>query len=91
MSITDKIAELCRPTVESLGVMLYEVTYGMEEDEMALTIFIDKPEGISLDDCERVSKAIDPIIEEADLIEAFYNLNVSSLGIDHPSKIKGDK
>ena len=49
-----------------------------------LTLYIDAPDGVSLDDCERVSRAVDPILDEADPIPDAYYLSVSSIGIDRP-------
>ena len=55
-----------------------------------LTLYIDRPGGVSLDDCELVSNAVDPILDEADPIDQAYYLSVSSLGIDRPLKIDKD-
>jgi ribosome maturation factor RimP len=52
-------------------------------------LYIDSPNGITIDDCERVSKTVDPILDEADPIEQTYYLSVSSPGIDRP--IKSDR
>ncbi len=89
MKLTDRIFELLEPTVKSLGYELYEVEFQKEYDNWVLTLFIDKAEGVDLDDCERVSNAVDPILDEADPIEQAYYLSVSSVGIDRP--IKKDK
>ncbi len=90
MKLTDKVFELVEPTVNSLGYELYEVEYQKEFDNWVLTLYIDSPKGVSLDDCEIVSNAVDPILDEADPIEQAYYLSVSSLGIDRPLKIDKD-
>ena len=86
MKLTDRIFELLEPTVKNLGYELYEVEFQKEYDNWVLTLFIDKEGGIDLDDCERVSNAVDPILDEADPIEQAYYLSVSSIGIDRPLK-----
>lgn len=90
MKLTDKIFELVEPTVKSLGYELYEVEYQKEFDNWVLTLYIEGPNGVSLDDCELVSNAVDPILDEADPIEQAYYLSVSSLGLDRPLKTDRD-
>ena len=89
LKLTDKVFSIVEPTVTALGYELYEVEYQKEYDNWVLTLFIDHPNGISLDDCEKVSTAVDPVLDEADPIEQAYYLSVSSVGIDRP--IKSDK
>lgn len=86
LKLTDKIFELLEPTVRGLGYELYDVEYEKEYDNWVLTLFIDRPEGVSLDDCELVSNTVDPILDEADPIEQAYYLSVSSVGLDRPLK-----
>lgn len=86
MKLTDRVFEICEPTVKSLGFELYDVEFEKEYDNWVLTLFIDRPEGVSLDDCELVSNAVDPLLDEADPIEQAYYLSVSSVGIDRPLK-----
>ena len=86
MKITDTVAAIVRSKVEELGYELYDVEYVKEYGTMNLIIYIDRPEGVDLDDCEKVSRAIDPLIDEADPIDEAYCMCVSSVGIDHPIK-----
>ncbi|MCL2569729.1 MAG: ribosome maturation factor RimP [Firmicutes bacterium] len=90
MNKAQKVRELCQQTVENMGYELYDVTYKKESDGMNLTLLIDCPNGIVIDDCERVSLAIEPIIDDANVIEDGYNLNVASIGLDHPVKDERD-
>lgn len=90
MKLTDKIFDIVEPTVTALGYELYEVEYQKEFDNWVLTLYIDHPDGISLDDCELVSNAVDPVLDAADPIEQAYYLSVSSLGIDRPLKTDKD-
>ena len=81
-SIADKVYDLVKDTVESCGVTLWDVRFVKEGASHYLRVFIDKPEGISINDCTDVSHAIDPVIDEADPIDGSYYLEVCSPGID---------
>lgn len=74
--------ELLEPHIHELGYELWDSEYVKEGSEWYLRITIDKPEGIFIDDCEKVHRVIDPILDEADLIEGAYRLEVSSPGIE---------
>ena len=73
-------------TVEELGYEILDVEYVKEGSEMYLRITIDSPDGIDIDDCETVHRAIDPILDEVDPIEESYHLEVSSPGIERELK-----
>ena len=77
---------LCKEKIASLGFELCDVEYQKEYGDWVLTFYIDKPGGVTIDECETVSRAIEPILDEADPIEQEYVLSVSSLGIDRPLK-----
>ena len=77
---------LCKEKIASLGFELCDVEYQKEYGDWVLTFYIDKPGGVTIDECEAVSRAIEPILDEADPIEQEYVLSVSSLGIDRPLK-----
>ena len=81
-NIAAAVRELIAPTVESLGYMIWDVEYVKEGADMILRITIDKADGIDIEDCEKVSRAIDPIIDGADPIEVSYRMEVSSPGIE---------
>ncbi len=78
----EKVYELIKDAVEAEGVRLWDVRFLKEGASWYLRVFIDKPEGISIDDCTNVSHAIDPIIDEADPIDVSYYLEVCSPGIE---------
>lgn len=80
--LTDRITALIEETVNNQGVTLWDVRFVKEGASHYLRVFIDKPEGISIDDCTNVSHAIDPILDEADPIDCAYYLEVCSPGID---------
>ena len=74
-------AELAMPVAESLGVELWDVRFEKEGTEWYLRFFIDK-DGLTIEDCENFSRAMDPILDEADPIEKRYVMEVSSPGIE---------
>jgi len=78
----EKIETLISETIEKLGYELYDVIYEKEAKDFYLRIFIDTPNGISLDDCEKVNDAINPILDEANYIKDQYFLEVSSPGVE---------
>ncbi|MEE1239369.1 MAG: ribosome maturation factor RimP [Acutalibacteraceae bacterium] len=78
----EKVYDLIKETVEAQGVNLWDVRFLKEGASWYLRVFIDKPEGVSIDDCTNVSHAIDPIIDDADPIDVSYYLEVCSAGIE---------
>lgn len=78
----NKVRELCKPIVEGLGLSLWDVRYVKEGADWYLRIFIDKPEGVTIDDCEAVSRAVNSPLDELDPIENAYCLEVCSPGIE---------
>ncbi len=81
-NIAETVTLLIKDTVEAQGVSLWDVRFVKEGADWFLRIFIDKEEGVSIDDCVNVSHAIDPIIDEADPIDRSYCMEVSSPGIE---------
>lgn len=88
--IASRVSAAIEDTVEAEGVELLEVKYLKEDKRWILRIVIDKRGGINLEDCERVSRAIDPIIDESVDISQAYYLEVESPGIDRPLKTAAD-
>lgn len=83
MSKVEKtVWEAVEPIVESFGCSIYDVEYVKEGQNYFLRIFIDKEGGVSTDDCEKVSRGIDPVLDELDPIENAYYLEISSPGLD---------
>ena len=81
------VEKLCAPIIKNLGLELWNVEFYNDGGEYILEITIDKPGGlISLDDCESVTRAVEPALDEADPIEQSHSLVVSSPGIDRELK-----
>ena len=89
--IADSVEQLVKPIVEGLGMELVEGEFAKTKQGDALTVFIDKEGGVSLNDCEAVHNAIDAPLDELDPTQGKpYTLNVSSPGIDRPFKSDRD-
>ncbi len=78
----ERVYSLIEDTVNEQGVSLWDVRFLKEGANWYLRVFIDKPEGVSINDCAAVSHAIDPIIDEADPIDRAYYLEVCSCGAE---------
>lgn len=81
-SIEERVENLLEKTINDLGYTLYDVEYAKEAKNYFLRIFIDKADGIDLNDCEKVNNAITELLDEADYIKDMYFLEVSSPGIE---------
>lgn len=77
-----KVTSLIKEPVEALGYTLWDVKFVKEGASWYLRVFIDKDEGIGIDDCTAVSHLIDPIIDEADPINVGYYMEVCSPGLE---------
>ncbi len=84
--IVKKATEIAEPVAAELGYTLWDVEYVKEGADWYLRYTIDSDEGIGIDDCEKMSRAIDPILDEYDFIEDFYHLEVSSPGLEREIK-----
>ena len=81
-SVKETVREAIAPTIAELGYEIWDVTYQKIGADYHLEITIDSEAGINIEDCEKVHRAIDPILDECDPIEGFYYLDVSSPGIE---------
>ena len=97
-NIEQKVENLLKDKIEKIGYDLYDVEYTKEGKNYFLRIYIDKPEGIDLKDCEKVNDEISDLLDEADYIKEQYFLEVSSPGIErilrkdkHLEQNKGNK
>jgi len=76
------ITTLLTPTVEAQGVSLYDIEFIKEGKDRILRLYIDKDPGVDLEDCERVSRAAEAVLDAHDPIETAYYLEVSSPGVE---------
>ena len=86
MKVTEIVTAFAQPIVEEKGCSLWDVEYVREGSERFFLVFIDKKGGVSIDDCEAVARAIDPILDEKDPIAESYHFEVCSAGIERALK-----
>ena len=85
-SVVDRISEAVSPILWTLGLELADVVCVGQGPRSVVRVFIDKPEGVTLEDCERAHKALGPALDVADPFPHAYTLEVSSPGLDRPFK-----
>ena len=78
----DELLGLLEPTVERLGYELVDLEVRLGSGSGLVRVFIDKPDGVDLDDCEKVSLAVSALLDVEDPVPGNYNLEVSSPGLD---------
>ena len=90
MKITDQVTEFAKPIVEANGCQLWDVEYVREGSERFLRLYIDKDGGVDIDDCEKIHRAMDPVLDEKDPIAESYHFEVCSAGLERPLKRPSD-
>jgi len=80
----DELSNMIDPIVQSFGCELWGVEYRTAKASAHLRVFIDKQEGVSIDDCSKVSRQLSAVFDVEDPIKVPYQLEVSSTGIDKP-------
>ena len=88
--ITEKVEALAKPVVEDEGCELWAVEYVREAGSWYLRVLIDKDGSVGIDDCERISRRLDPILDEADPIPDSYVFEVGSAGAERELKRPSD-
>lgn len=88
--IEKTVYDLALPVVQAAGLELWDVEYVTEAGQKYLRLFLDGPEGVDLDDCESVSRAMDPILDEADPVPDSYIFEVGSAGCERQLKRPSD-
>ena len=84
--IAEKVWEMADPIAEEIGVWVWDVEFVKEGARRVLRITVDAEEGIDINQCEKLHRAIDPLLDEADLIEEQYYLEVCSPGLERELK-----
>lgn len=83
-SVAAAVSALAQPIADSLGLRIWDVTFGKEGTSFYLRIILDKDDGIAIEDCERFHRAINDPLDELDPIEQSYTLEVCSPGLERP-------
>ncbi|MBQ3009083.1 MAG: ribosome maturation factor RimP [Oscillospiraceae bacterium] len=79
---TEIVEEIVKPVCDEMGLILWDVRFEKEGSDWFLRVFIDKDdEGVYIDECVDLSRAVDPLLDEADPIKQSYNFEVSSAGL----------
>lgn len=84
--VTEIVAQLAEPIVLRQGCTLWDVEYVREGDTRFLRLLIDKEGGVDISDCEAISRAVDPLLDEKDPIAESYVFEVSSAGLERALK-----
>ena len=90
MKVTELVASFAEPIVKQHGCELWDVEYVREGSEYFLRLYLDKEGGVDINDCEAVSRAVDPILDEKDPIQGSYHFEVCSAGLERALKRPGD-
>ena len=90
MKVTELVASFAEPVVKAHGCELWDVEYVREGSERFLRVYIDKDGGIDIDDCEKIHRALDPVLDEKDPIAESYYFEVCSAGLERALKRPGD-
>ena len=89
-TVVEAITSLVMPVLQEKDLDLVDVLYRRESSGWVLRLFIDKEDGVTLDDCTAVSREVSHLLDIEDIIEQAFNLEVSSPGLDRPLKSVGD-
>ena len=90
MKITEQVWQFAEPVVQEKGCSLWDVEYVREGGEWYLRLYIDKDGGVDINDCEAISRAVDPILDEKDPIPESYHFEVCSAGLERSLKRPSD-
>ena len=90
MKVTELVASFAEPIVKQHGCELWDVEYVREGSEYFLRLYLDKEGGVDINDCEAISRAVDPVLDEKDPIQGSYHFEVCSAGLERALKRPGD-
>ena len=90
MEITDRVKEIAEDYAGQRGMEIVDIVFRREQQGMVLRILADKPEGITIDECEEMNNFLSTALDQENIMERSYVLEVSSPGLDRPIKTKRD-
>ena len=88
--ITEVVWALAEPAVQAQGCRIWDVEYVREAGQWYLRLYLDKDGGVDINDCEAISRAVDPILDEKDPIPGSYHFEVCSAGLERVLKRPSD-
>lgn len=89
-TLTDRLWRVIEPLATELGLELVDLEWRPSGPVAVLTVYVDRPGGVNLGECERLSRRLDPLLDAEDLIALRYRLQVSSPGLDRPLRRPAD-
>lgn len=90
MEITDRVKEVSRDYIAEHGLEIIDIIFRREQQGMVLRVIADKPEGITIDECEEFNNFLSETLDKEDVVQDHYILEVSSPGLDRPMKTDRD-
>mgnify|MGYP001587088384 CR=1 FL=1 len=90
IKIIERIKELIGPYLDATGIEPVDMTYRRESSGMTIRLLVDTPEGVRIDECEAVNKALSELLDKEDFISERYVIEVSSPGLDRPIRTDRD-
>ena len=90
MKVTEQVEAFAKPIVERFGCSLWDVEFVREGSEQYLRLYIEKDGGVDIEDCEKIHRAVDPVLDEKDPIPTSYHFEVCSAGLERTLKRPGD-
>ena len=81
MSVVEITESLVNPIIEKYNLILWDIEFKKEGSGYVLRVYIDKPDGVSIEDCENVANELNPALDAVDPIEQSYSLEISSAGL----------
>jgi ribosome maturation factor RimP len=85
-SVSETISRIIEPSIDNMGLELVEVEFKKEQGQWILRVYIDREGGVRLQDCEKVSREIEPLLDVEDPVIHSFTLEVSSPGLQRPLK-----
>jgi ribosome maturation factor RimP len=89
-TLTERLRRAIEPVAAELGLELVDIEFQRSGPRAALRVFVDRPGRVTLQECERLSRRLDPLLDAEDLIRGAFDLQVSSPGLDRPLRRPAD-
>src|SRR3990167_2146356 len=84
MELVERVKELVRNYLQDNEIELVDITYKREQGGMVLRLLVDTPQGITVDECERLNNFLSELLDKEDVISEHYTIEVASPGLDRP-------
>ncbi len=81
-NVAERVRAFAQPVIEGLGLTLWDIVFEKNGGQYSLVIYIDSPDGVKIENCEAVSRAVDPLLDRYDPIPQAYTFSVSSAGLE---------